>query len=93
MNRYTAGQIEGMLFAARKSIELVAEELRVATSGAKRMELGVKAATALSSLIDISREIYTEHPQLNPFLDQEKATAEWQAQLQRKGSRKKRSRR
>ena len=91
MNRYTAGRIEGLLFASRKSIEIASEELRVATSGMKRFELGVKIGAALSNLLDISREIYAEHPQLNPFLEMEKATAEWQARLRRQNSRKKRS--
>lgn len=77
-----------MLFASRRFIEIAPEELRVATSGAKRIELGVKVATALSHLIGVSREIYAEHPQINPFLDREKATAEWP--MQRKHPRKRR---
>lgn len=92
MDRYTAGRIEGLLFASRKFIEIAAEELRVATSGARRIELTVKIGRALAELLDVSRDIYAEHPKLNPFLDHEKATAEWQAQLQRKSSGKKRPR-
>lgn len=78
MDRYTAGKIEGMLFASRKLIETAAEQLRMATSGAKQVELGMKIARALSELIDVSRDIYAEHPKLNPFLEVEKATAAWQ---------------
>lgn len=85
MDKYTAGKIEGMLVASRRFIEIAAEELRVATSGVKKLELGVKIGDALSSLLDISREIYAEHPKLNPFLEMEQATAEWYAQ-QRKTS-------
>jgi hypothetical protein len=83
MDKYAAGKIEGLLMAARKFLEFVAEELRVATSGAKKIELGVKIGHALADLIDISREIYAEHPKLNPFLEMEQATAEWRA-IQRK---------
>lgn len=80
MDKYTAGKIEGVLMAARKFLEFAAEELRVATSGAKKIELGVKIGHSIADLIDISREIYVEHPKLNPFLEMEQATAEWQAQ-------------
>jgi len=84
MDKYTAGKIEGMLVASRRFIEIAAEELSAATSGAKKIELGVKMGHAIADLIDVSREIYVEHPKLNPFLEMEKATAEYQDQLRRK---------
>jgi len=83
MDKYTAGKIEGMLVAARKFMEIAAKELSAATSGAKKIELGVKIGHAIADLIHVSREIYVEHPKLNPFLEMEKATAEYQDQLRR----------
>ena len=57
MDKYAAGKIEGLLLSARKFLEFAAEELRVATSGPKKIDLGLKIAHALSDLIDISREM------------------------------------
>ena len=84
MDRYAAGKIEGLLLASRKLLEFAAEELRVATSGARQIELGIKLGRAISDLIDISREIYVDHPKLNPFLETERATAEWRAKQGKK---------
>ncbi len=72
-----------MLGASRKLMESAAQELSAATSGAKKIELGVKIGHAIADLIDVSRHIYAEHPNLNPFRDMEKATAEYQAQLRK----------
>ena len=72
-----------MLVASRKLMESAAQELNAVTSGAKKIELGVKIGHAIADLIDVSRHIYAEHPKLNPFREMEKATAEYQAQLRK----------
>jgi hypothetical protein len=77
MDKYTAAKIEGMLVAARHNIEFViADELRKATPPEKLRNRMLKLGRALTELIDLSREIYEEHPELNPHLEAEKATAE-----------------
>jgi hypothetical protein len=82
MDKYTAGRIEGMLRAARHNIEfLIADDLRVASPPEKQRDRMKKLAMALTELLDLSREIYEEHPELNPHLEAEKATEE----LRRKG--------
>ena len=82
MDKYTAGRIEGMLRAARHNIEsLNANELRIASPPEKQFERMRKLGNVLTELLDLSREIYEEHPELNPHLEAERATEE----LRRKG--------
>ena len=82
MDKYTAGRLEGMLRAARHNIEtLIANELRIASPPEKQFERMRKLGNALTELLDLSREIYEEHPELNPQLEAERATEE----LRRKG--------
>jgi hypothetical protein len=82
MDKYTAGRIEGMLRAARHNIEsLIANELRIASPPEKQRHRMTKLGTVLAELLDLSREIYEEHPELNPHLEAERATEE----LRRKG--------
>ena len=82
MDKYTAGRIEGMLRAARHNIEsLIANELRIASPPEKQRHRMTKLGAVLAELLDLSREIYEEHPELNPHLEAERATEE----LRRKG--------
>ena len=82
MDKYTAGRIEGMLRAARHNIGfLIADDLRVASPPEKQRPRMAKLGTVLAELLDLSREIYEEHPELNPHLEAERATEE----LRRKG--------
>ena len=82
MDKYTAGKIEGMLVAVRHSIEfLISKELRNASPPERQFPRMQKLGIVLAELIDLSRELYEEHPELNPHLEAEKATAE----LRRKG--------
>ena len=78
MDKYTAGKIEGMLVAVRHSIEFaIADELRKAIPPEKLHSRMLKLGTALAELIDLSRELYDEHPELNPHLEAERETAEF----------------
>jgi hypothetical protein len=82
MEKYTAGKIEGMLIAVRHTIEfLISDELRNASPPEKQFPRMRKLGVALTELLDLSREIYEEHPELNPHLEAERATEE----LRRKG--------
>lgn len=77
MDKYTAGRIEGMLRAVRHNIEFfIADELRIASPPEKQRDRMTKLAMALTELVDLSREIYEEHPELNPHLEAERATEE-----------------
>ena len=77
MDKYTAGRIEGMLRAARHNIEFViAADLRAASPPERQFERMRKLGLALTELLDLSREIYEEHPELNPHLDAERTTEE-----------------
>ena len=87
MDKYTAGRIEGMLRAARHNIQFViADDLRIASPPEKQFERMRKLGNALTELLDLSREIYEEHPELNPHLEAERATEElrWKGQLPRR---------
>ncbi|HXU59312.1 MAG TPA: hypothetical protein VN710_11200 [Verrucomicrobiae bacterium] len=78
MDKYTAGKIEGMLIAVRHSIEFViADDLRKATPPEKLRNRMLKLGRALAELIDLSRELYDEHPELNPHLEAEREAAEF----------------
>jgi hypothetical protein len=79
MDKYAAGKIEGMLFAARRQLELVAAELRETTPVKKRYPRVLKVGKAMAELVEPSWEIYDEHPELNPDLEAERAAALRQA--------------
>lgn len=82
MNKYTAGKNEGMLVAVRHSVEFViCDESRRASPPEKQFQRMRKLGIVLAELVDLSRELYEEHPELNPHIDAEKMTAE----LRRKG--------
>jgi hypothetical protein len=91
MDKYTAGKIEGMLLAARRQLEGVAEHLRQATPPDKLHDHVLKIARAMSELVDLSREIYAEHPELNPYLEEERTSAQRYAEYKRSKGRKPRS--
>jgi hypothetical protein len=81
MDKIAAAKVEGMLAAARIYLEAIADPLREAASESRRRPLMHKLGKALSELRDISLEIYEEHPEINPFLEQER----WTAELRQKG--------
>jgi hypothetical protein len=66
MDPYTAGKIEGMLQGARAHLEAIADDIRQATPEAMRHDRLMKIGRALTELLDLSNEIYAEHPALEP---------------------------
>jgi hypothetical protein len=76
MDKNDAAKIEGMLAGARMYLEAFADHLRRATVGKQRRDLISKLGKAMTELSDISRSIYDEHPETNPYLEVEKRTAE-----------------
>jgi hypothetical protein len=66
MEKIAAAQLDGMLIAARRQIGEIADPLRVAAAPERLRDLMVKLGTAMSELLDISWEIYDEHPDLDP---------------------------
>jgi hypothetical protein len=76
MDKSAAGKIEGMLSAARRQLELVAAELRETTPVKKRRPLILKIGTAMTELVELSWDIYDEHPELNPDLEAERTNAQ-----------------
>ena len=77
MDKYTAARIDGMLVAVRHSIEfLIAEELRNASPPEKQLPRMQKIGIALAELLDLSWEIYEEHPELNPDRERWEAAEE-----------------
>jgi hypothetical protein len=83
VDKYTAGKIEGMLLAARSHLAGIVDYLRDATPPEKLEGRALKIGRAMSELIDLSREIYDEHPALNPYLEEERTSAQRYAEYQR----------
>jgi len=84
MDKATAGKLDGMLLGARAHLEAIADHVREATpEAALQHERLMKIGCALTDLLDLSREIYAEHPELNPHREAEQATAAWRASRKR----------
>jgi len=84
MDKYTAGKIEGMLLAARRNLDGVAELLRGATPPETLRDRMLKIGTAMAELLHLSWEIYGEHPELNPDREAWATSAARYAEDQRK---------
>jgi hypothetical protein len=90
MDEYTAGKIEGMLVAARRHLEGVADHLRDATPPKKQHQRLLKLGKAIAELVELSREIYAEHPKLNADLEAERTSAKRHADYKLSQQRKSR---
>ncbi|MEI6202301.1 MAG: hypothetical protein WCP68_10145 [Enhydrobacter sp.] len=76
MDRTSAVELEGMLMAARQPLQTLADHVRENVPGERRREVMIKIATAMAELIDVSRMIYAEFPDLNPHLEEERIALE-----------------
>ena len=89
MDEYTAARLEGMLIGSRGHLEMLAAHIRDAVPAERRRELLLKIGWALSDLVDISREIYKEHPKVNPYFEDERTSAQrYAAHMREKAKRK-----
>lgn len=93
MDRYTAGRIEGMLLASRVQLEGICDLIRENSPKRKQHGLILRIATAIAELLETSREIYKEHPRLNPYLEFEKISKQHYAELKRQRQAKVRTKR
>jgi hypothetical protein len=84
VDKYTAGKIEGMLLAARRHLDHVADHLREVSPPEKLRDHMLKISTAVAELLHLSWEIYAEHPELNPDHEAWETSAERYAEYQRK---------
>ena len=62
--------------AARQPLEALADRVRENVPEERRREIVIKIATAMAELIDVSRMIYEEFPDLNPHLEEERIASE-----------------
>ena len=76
MDRTSAAELEGMLMATRRPLQALADHVRENVPGERRREVMIKIATAMAELIDVSRMIYEEFPDLNPHLEEERIAFE-----------------
>ena len=76
MDRTSAAELEGMLLAAREPLQALADHVREKVPEERRREVMIKVATAMAELIDVSRMIYEEFPDLNPHLEEERIAVE-----------------
>ena len=76
MDRTSATELEGMLMATRRPLQALADHVRENVPGERRREVMIKIATAMAELIDVSRMIYEELPDLNPHLEEERIAFE-----------------
>ncbi|MBS0541159.1 MAG: hypothetical protein JSR47_20520 [Proteobacteria bacterium] len=58
--------------AARQPLEALADHARENVPGERRREVMIKIATAMAELIDVSRMVYEEFPDLNPHREEER---------------------
>ncbi len=76
MEKNEAVKIEGMLLGSRMHLSAVAEHLRTVSEGKKRKDMMLKIGKAMAELWEMSREIYEEHPDLNPHREAEKRVSQ-----------------
>lgn len=72
MEKEKAATLEGMLLASRTLLQGVADYARECVPDHQRRDVMLKIATATAELIDISRLIYDEHPELNPYSEEDR---------------------
>jgi hypothetical protein len=84
MDKYAAVRLEGMLIASRRYLEAVADQVRETVPKNKRRKALLKIGRALTELVDISGEIYKEHPEANPYLESDRTSAQRHAADKRK---------
>lgn len=75
MNRDKAATLEGMMLAARALLQGIADYTPEAAADPQRHTVMLKIGTAMSELIDVSRMIYGEHPDLNPYAEEDALAA------------------
>jgi hypothetical protein len=76
MDRTSAAELERMLMATRQPLQFLADHVRENVQAERRREVMIKIATAMAELIDVSRMIYEEFPDLNPHLEEERVAVE-----------------
>jgi hypothetical protein len=65
-----------MLAGGRRYLEGIADHVRKASPIEKQFDRLHKIGVALTELLDLSRELYEEHPEVNPFLKEENAATD-----------------
>jgi hypothetical protein len=83
MDKYAAGKIEGMLLMILSNLDYVAHHFREASPPEKLRDRMLKIGRAMGEIIDLSRDIYKEHPELKPDLEAQKTAAEHDARYLR----------
>jgi hypothetical protein len=68
MDRTSAAELEGMLMAARRPLQALADHVRENVPGERRREVMIKIATAMAELIDVSRMTTRNSPNLTLIL-------------------------
>ena len=68
MEKENAAKLEGMLVASRLLLESFSDFIRENVPTDKRRTMMIKLGRAMSELVDVSRMIYDEHPDLDPHL-------------------------
>jgi len=76
MDKYAAGKIEGMLLMILSDLDHVAHQFREASPPEELCDRMLKIGRAMGEIIDLSRDIYEEHPELKPDLEAQKIAAE-----------------
>jgi hypothetical protein len=76
VDKHVAGKIVGLLEGAKGCLSGVVECLRDAVPPEELEARMSKIAQAMAELIHFSWEIYDEHPELNPDLEEERTSAQ-----------------
>jgi hypothetical protein len=83
MHRTSAAELEAMLMATRQPLQALADHVRENVPGERRREVMIKIATAMAELIDVSRMIYEEFPELDPHREEERIALEMKRSITR----------
>jgi len=83
MDKYAAGKIEGMLLMILSNLDYVAHHFREASPPEELRDRMLKIGRAMGEIIDLSRDIYKEHPGLERDLEAQQTEAEHDAKYLR----------
>jgi hypothetical protein len=70
MEKTSAAKLEGMMVASRMYLHAVADYVRENIPEHQRRTIMLKIGAASAELIDVSRMIHDEHPDLDPHREQ-----------------------